>query len=321
MAEDSTSYLFVPFSATGEVLSPRRIARPDGAIQLDRGPNAFQSANAALFGGINATLVPHHDGFADNLMSGAHTYIVDSNASEVCGYLLQEPTAGTTLDLNVYLVGVRGMSADTAADNANMQAVLARISETYAQADIALGEVRYYEPPPDVVAQFQIIRGQDEIGALLEHTQLPGDTRDDAVSLNVVFTREFAFANGQGVLGVSMGIPGPAGLHGSRTSGVVFTGEFMGGNLRDGAGNQVDGNIYTGNVLAHEVGHYLGLFHTSEVNGRGFDPLDDTPQCRDNFPNGCPDLENLMFPLARASAAELSPLQISTMRNNPLTKD
>jgi hypothetical protein len=321
VAAETTSYLFVPFSATGEVLQPRRIERPEGQIRLDGGANAFQSVPARLFGGINPTLLPAHDELADNLMPGAHTYVLDSNAQEVCAYLLEETSEGTTIDLNVYLIGVRGMTADTAADNEDMQAVLGRMAETYEQAGIAMGAVRFVDPPMDVLNEFQIIRGQDEIGALLEHTTLPGPTRDEVLSLNVVFAREFAFANGQGTLGVSMGLPGPAALHGSRTSGVVFTAEYLGRNLRDGAGNEVDGNIYTGNVLAHEVGHYLGLFHTSEVGGRGFDPLSDTPECRNNFPEGCPDLENLMFPLARASASVLSPLQLSTIRYNPLTKD
>ncbi len=321
VAEDTSAYLFVPFTEGGEVMQVRRIERPQGQIRLDGGPNEFQSIPSRLFGGINPTLVPGHAGLVDDLASGAHTYVLDANSERVCGYLLQERSEGTTIDLNVYLVGVPGMNAANAPGNADMQAVLARFAGTYALAEVALGEVRFFDTTPDVTAEFQVIRGQDEIGVLLEHTVLPGPTPDEVLSLNVVFTREFAFANGQGTLGVSMGLPGPAALHGSRTSGVVFTGEFIGREIQDGGGRQVDGNTYTGNVLAHEVGHYLGLFHTSEVGGRSFDPLDDTPQCRNNFPAGCPDLDNLMFPLARASANELSPLQISIVRNNPLTKD
>jgi hypothetical protein len=32
-------------------------------------------------------------------------------------------------------------------------------------------------------------------------------------------------------------------------------------------------------VMAHEAGHYLGLFHTTEQTGTTFDPLQDTPEC------------------------------------------
>jgi hypothetical protein len=31
--------------------------------------------------------------------------------------------------------------------------------------------------------------------------------------------------------------------------------------------------------MAHEAGHFLGLYHTGERDGRSFDPLLDTPEC------------------------------------------
>ena len=32
-------------------------------------------------------------------------------------------------------------------------------------------------------------------------------------------------------------------------------------------------------TMAHELGHYLGLFHISESDGASHDPLADTPEC------------------------------------------
>ncbi len=57
-------------------------------------------------------------------------------------------------------------------------------------------------------------------------------------------------------------------------------------------------------VLAHETGHWFGLFHTSEVAFQGHHDLaSDTPQCASSLlfvENGkdCPDRSNLMFPAA-----------------------
>ncbi len=318
VAEDTTSYMVTPITTGGELMRVREIRLPEGRVDFG-GDNRFQTAPSALFGGMNPTLVPAHSDFAGQLQSGEHSYRVDSEAAEMCWYLLEEESAGDTIDLNVYLVGPPGLNAGNAAENANLQAVLGRFEAIFEQAGVDIGETRYLGLDAEQTQRHSVVRGTEQIGELLELTERPGDSRDDALSINVVFAASFAF--GQGTLGVSMGLPGPAALHGTRLSGVVFTAEFMGQRFNDGGGNSVDGNEYTGGVLAHEVGHYLGLFHTSEVQGRGFDPLDDTPQCRDNFPEGCPDLGNLMFPLARSQNAELTPKQLSVLRANPLTKE
>ncbi|HEX9578959.1 MAG TPA: hypothetical protein VF993_14495, partial [Myxococcales bacterium] len=35
----------------------------------------------------------------------------------------------------------------------------------------------------------------------------------------------------------------------------------------------------TAYIAAHETGHFLGLFHTTESTGNYFDPISDTPKC------------------------------------------
>ena len=318
VAPETTAYMLTPFSADGQRLESRAIETPAGLIDFG-GANEFQALSGIYFGGINPTVVPAHADFADQLVGGDHTYVLDSGAAEVCSYLLEEESWGTTIDLNVYLAGVPGITPENAARHGDLQAVLAQFEHVYAQAEIELGEVRYYTFDDDVVSRYAVIRSEGDVGALVEHTAMPGPSYDEALSLNVVFTRQFSMG---GAIGISLGLPGPAALHGTRMSGVVFTGEFIGSTFRDGGGNMADGNVYTGNVLAHEVGHYLGLFHTSEVNGASFDPLRDTDECRSRqFPEGCPDITNLMFPLARSDNGELSPLQASVVRANPLTKE
>ena len=60
-------------------------------------------------------------------------------------------------------------------------------------------------------------------------------------------------------------VPGPM-LDGTRVSGVMVDYDFG-----DAAA--------VGQVAAHEVGHYLGLFHTAESDGVTFDIIDDTLEC------------------------------------------
>jgi hypothetical protein len=92
--------------------------------------------------------------------------------------------------------------------------------------------------------------------------------------------------------------------------------------------------------MAHEIGHYLGLRHTTEViKGLGVpqepefeqafglsDPLDDTPECASPARLGtrCPDYTNLMFPAAPTAAdgvdPTLSAAQGAVLRSSPLTR-
>jgi hypothetical protein len=58
--------------------------------------------------------------------------------------------------------------------------------------------------------------------------------------------------------------------------------------------------LLLGETMAHELGHYMGLFHPVQFDDSGnivyFDVLDDTPEC--NNYEGCLEAlaENNMFP-------------------------
>jgi hypothetical protein len=103
-------------------------------------------------------------------------------------------------------------------------------------------------------------------------------------------------------------------------------------------------------IGAHETGHFLGLFHTTEAEGADFDPLADTLKCpciacaspndlaKCGSPAGvsapnisadhcisapaCGGGDNLMFWLLQAgiSLGNLTPQQGQVMRLNPLVQ-
>ncbi|MFK7986213.1 MAG: reprolysin-like metallopeptidase [Sandaracinaceae bacterium] len=97
---------------------------------------------------------------------------------------------------------------------------------------------------------------------------------EDPSRLNVFFVQDFLE---EGTLGFAAGIPGPNGLQGTAASGVVIS---LDSHL------DADGELdldTMGETIAHEIGHQLGLFHTTEEDGEGHDALEGTPECGAEF--------------------------------------
>ncbi len=317
IAPDTVAYMVTPISREGRRLTPTMIQTPAGqTIDLQR-ENGFQSVPSEFFVSMNPTIIPATAQYAHHLESGRHSYQLQTDSKEVCHYLLEEKTLGTVMDLEIYLVGVTDINAASAPEDPNMGSVIAHFEEIFLQAGVRVGKVNFHDIDGPDRNRYSIIRSERDVMNLVALSKTP----TDPLSMNIFFVKQFAFADGGGAIGISMGLPGPAGLHGTFGSGVVFTSEYMNTSFREG-GQTVDGDDFTGIVLAHEVGHYLGLFHTSEQYGMGFDPLPDTAQCsRGNFPNRCPDLGNLMFPIASIHHTTVTEDQAWVIRVNPLTKD
>lgn len=92
----------------------------------------------------------------------------------------------------------------------------------------------------------------------------------DGRAINVFFVD--AFTDSSLVLGIAGGVPGPLAVVQTSASGVVIALDPM------TSGGTIDWRR-AGQVIAHEAGHQLGLFHTTEAAGTSHDPLSDTPEC------------------------------------------
>ncbi len=123
-------------------------------------------------------------------------------------------------------------------------------------------------------------------------------------------------------LGIAAGIPGSLGTKGNANGVMVALG------FGSGSGFQARSAIETAKVAAHEIGHFVGLFHTTEGSG-DTDPLGDTPSCElnddDTLPvaENCPDGFNLMFPYVREDgevASALTDDQRFVIINSPMAQ-
>lgn len=91
--------------------------------------------------------------------------------------------------------------------------------------------------------------------------------------------------SGTSVLGIDGSIPGPSGFPGTINSGAVagridlLGFEFTAGACSSSSPTLQCGTDLVAYISAHEIGHWLGLYHVTEAFGTAFDTLSDTPRC------------------------------------------
>jgi hypothetical protein len=215
------------------------------------------------YGGIFTATVPNTDRTDVQLVPGGGRYrfrlfVFDGSAGSFgVRAIVENRTGGVAtsgrLDLNVFVAD--GLSIADPETDARLASVLTRMDDIFAQVGLGVGKASYYRLTD---SSFDNVSGS-EFEALLAQSSSASERR-----VNLFFVRE---ALGGGVLGVAGGIAGPA-RNGTTASGVMVDYDF-------------DTPTAVGQVAAHEVGHYLGLWHTAEQTpGPGaHDFIDDTLEC------------------------------------------
>ena len=230
---------------------------------------------------------------------------------------------GGVLDLNVFYVGALDWKPEGNRGPPLLADALDVVDEIFGQAGISIGNVRQIAVPgalpmrgttfPDGDSKqgFAVLQVRFGVYAELPALfRLSAGANDSAIDL--FFVQDIQPLVGGEPEAQAGGIPGPLGMHGTAGSGIAIATDMMEGDPQR-----------LGRTLAHELGHFLGLFHTSEVDGSVYDALSDTPECRldrDVAGDGldvsdCQDAgaDNLMF-WARTSGTVLTPQQQAVLR-------
>ena len=294
--DDAVSFLLVADGARGVTYGFDSLSAPDGTPLVPPGwsertdlPVCLECKNRVLNERSAAALL---DPIApvSFVQGGRWTVRLRSEAPAALRLLVKRapgPVAEGVIDLRLHLTGSHGLTAATAPSDPRLGSAIDGVRTILAQSHIDVDLVTFVDIDPGL----QVIDADD-----LEDLFAARQGADDAVA---VFLVSELTASGTPLLGLTA-VPGPAGP----------------GTLRSGVALSSDPGIVVplggdplGPAMAHEIGHYLGLFHTRELQGAIFDPLADTPE---------QSQDNLMTPDLRGTS--LTPEQGSVARNHPLVR-
>jgi hypothetical protein len=205
-------------------------------------------------------LVPNGDrdfalgtGFVAQLETGATT--------TMHRLVMDRASAGSSVDVNVFYVGVappRGGSPPL-----EVRRMLDQLGVLLGRIELRVGRERHFVVPGATARTFEIIESDAEVGDLFAYSA--GAAR---AAINV-----FLIRSGFDFLGIAGGAPGAMVVHGTRGSGIAIGFEDVLSFLPMAPDDEL------GTVIGHEMGHFVGMFHTTEIDGTVIEPLSDTPEC------------------------------------------
>ena len=232
-----------------------------------------------------------------------------------------DPNARQVLDANFFVV-TDHQSIDEQAERDALSGTYRQIGEQiFGQQNLGVGTMQILDVPADLKARHSQLEvaaddgNSPEIRHLCSSLRgLSGEARtiNFAIVDNIVADPPPPPGQDAGETeGIAAGIPGVPLLADMGNSCVII--------IANG-GRDID---QLGTTTWHEAGHFLGLFHTSEEDGATFDPLPDTPECRDPNGDGTIDEQecgaagqNFMF--YDSDSTNMTAHQAFVMRHNPL---
>ncbi len=265
----------VSFTVIADPLTPgvnaalAKVTTPSGQVvydYFDFTKTAFTRPNPSYAGQPFVMVYPNAPRV--NIMPGKYEIVLGTSSPGRTMFnvtvLMKKQTGllkGGPLPVVFWFAKQKYLNAQTAQTDQRFQGAVAIMVDIYKAIGVQLGPITYTDLGPESEA-VAVLTDRDQMGqlfALGKDSKVPG--------LNFYFIDQFNEEGGSGTIGRSGGIPGPVALPGLARGGVAVALSVL---------NRTE---TFATAMAHEAGHYLGLFHVSERDGRSFDPLLDTPEC------------------------------------------
>ena len=308
------SFMLATFMDNNSGVAFYSLTDPDGTNILSSSSVLYNKSSGRLGGyGFASVLVPQTPNFSAK--AGTWTFKNYLNDRVKLGLRTGSTPSAATITVQPYITGTTWSASDISTALTVMSNIFTSNGTTLTVKDtITVSESQYdtiSSSFTDSTTSALVSKGsKDTVNLFFVEDQIPGETA---------------------AYGVSGGLPGPMGIASSWNGALNFL-------TAHATGTTLNSQLL-GETAAHEMGHWLGLYHTSESTGTSFDPLSDTAECpisRDNdsdgkvYPEECDGYgaDNVMFWTAWSTSSQaagkkqetLSSEQKHVLKYSPIAK-
>ena len=255
--EDGVSFLLSIFLGSNYNIKFYSLTDPSGKdiLSASSTPNLYDASSGNIgTPGYANVLVPQSPSFSAK--AGTWTFKAYTNDRVNLALRTGSTPSAATITIQPYITGTTWSAGDISAALNVMSSIYSANGITLTiNSTITISDTQYAAVS----------------GTFTDSTTSALVTQGSTAAVNLFFIEDYSGDDWSGILGNAAGIPGSMGIA-NAWNGVL-------NSLYAHATGATLNPQLLGETAAHEMGHQLGLFHTTESGGTVFDIISDTAEC------------------------------------------